>query len=126
MVSRRLVNCCGAALIAASEVERSGTRALSGFMRAERDTLRRGEPAVVVVLLDVFGGGGRVFSSGDKRDKEGDRETYRGCKTLYAWALAIRTRRKPRLFLPESRAYFSRPTESRAYFPRPPGCEKSP
>jgi hypothetical protein len=34
---------CGAALIAASEVKRSGTRALSGFMRAERDTLRRGE-----------------------------------------------------------------------------------
>ena len=37
------------------------------------------------------------------------------CKTVYAWALAIRTRRKPRLF--------SRPTE--AAFP-PPGCEKSP
>jgi hypothetical protein len=112
--------------MAASEVERSGTRVLSGFMRAERDTLRRGEAGGGGCSLDVFGGGGRVFSSGDKRDKEGDRETYRCCKTLYAWALAIRTRRKPRLFLPESRAYFSRAAESRAYFSWPQVCEKSP
>jgi hypothetical protein len=64
-----------------------------------------------------------VFSSGDKRDKEGDRVTYRCCKALYAWALAMRTRRKPRLFPPESRPYFPRPTESRPYFPRPKSGE---
>jgi hypothetical protein len=60
LVSRRLVNCCGAALMAASEVERSGTRALSGFMRAERDTLRRGELAVAGCSLDLLGGAERV------------------------------------------------------------------
>ena len=52
-----------------------------------------------------------MFSSGNKRDKEGDRETYCCCKARYAWALAIRPKAKaalispgkPRLFLPPSR-----------------------
>ena len=78
------------------------------------------------VASDFKGGERRFFSSGDKRDKEGDRETTGFCKCLALCDLTIRKTRKPRLFPPESRAYFPRPAESRAYFPRPPGCEKSP
>ena len=57
--------------MAASEVERSGTRALSGFMRAERDTLRRGEPAVVVVLWMFLGVAGVFLVLGIKGIKKG-------------------------------------------------------
>ena len=42
-------------LVAASEVKRSGTRALSGFMRAERDTLRMGGRPVVPACFQSGG-----------------------------------------------------------------------
>jgi hypothetical protein len=72
------------------------------------------------------GGTRRSFSSGDKRDKERDRGSACFFKSNTLFGLQFKNRRKPRLFLPESRAYFSRPTESGAYFSRLPGCEKSP
>ena len=56
-------NGCGAALIAASEVKRSGTRALSGFMRAKRDTLRRG----LAVVVRCFRVGGKFRRSSSAR-----------------------------------------------------------
>ena len=57
--------------MAASEVERSGTRALSGFMRAKRDTLRRGKPAVAVVLWMFLGVAGVFLVLGIKGIKNG-------------------------------------------------------
>jgi hypothetical protein len=53
------------------------------------------------------GGERRFFSSGDKRDKEGDRETTCFCKCLALCDLTIRKTRKSPLFLLESRPYFS-------------------
>jgi hypothetical protein len=60
-------------LVAASEVKRSGTRALSGFMRAKRDTLRRGGRLVVAACFES-GGKFRKSCGPDENGEKGENQ----------------------------------------------------